>query len=116
MELTFVAPTRPLSVNEKVHWAAARRRLAPWRSLTRQAFLLAGSPSLPPSTVTVTVPFSRNARRDPHNYVAPLVKALIDELVQAGAWPDDDPTWVTVIEPVLVVDPAGLVVITITPR
>ena len=33
MDLTFVAPTRPLSVNKgnQTHWAARKRLLDPWK-------------------------------------------------------------------------------------
>lgn len=99
VELRFPAPNRPVSINEKMHWAALRRRLAPWRTLTGAAWRAAGSPRPGPCEVRVTLPFARAARRDPHNYVAPLVKALIDELVKVGCWPDDTPEFVTVVEP-----------------
>lgn len=116
MELTFPAPNRPVSINERLHWAVLRRRLAPWRTSLRWAYLAAGSPALGPSVVTVEVPFARAGRRDPHNYVAPLVKALVDELVACGAWPDDTPEWVSVAEPVLVVGKDAQVVVRIEPR
>ena len=31
VDLEFTAPTLPLSVNRKGHWAAARKRLKPWQ-------------------------------------------------------------------------------------
>ena len=69
-----------------------------------------------PSTVEVFIPFTTNRRRDPHNYVGTVVKWIIDGLVYAGAWPDDTPEWVTVLEPVLVKYPDLLVKVEIKPR
>lgn len=56
-----------------------------------------------PCVVETKFRFPTDRRRDPHNFVAPQVKAMIDELVLAGWWPDDNPLWVTVAEPVLLV-------------
>jgi hypothetical protein len=56
---------------------------------------------LPPSFVTVSIPFLTNHRRDPHNYVGTVVKAIVDGLVAMGAWKDDTAEYVTVKEPVL---------------
>ena len=55
----------------------------------------------PPSIVQVSIPFSSNRRRDPHNYCGTVLKAIIDGLVQGGAWPDDTPEWVGHREPIL---------------
>lgn len=102
-------PARPLSLNEErsLHWAARCARTAPWRDLTlvmaRQARLrlaVAGTPA----TITVVIPVPDNRRRDPANYY-PVAKACIDGLVLAGVWPDDNPHYVQVNEPVLTRDP-----------
>lgn len=99
------APTPPLSINteRRLHWAARRRELDPWKTTTfwtaRQANLrraVAGCPA----AVTVALPVRGHHRRDPANYY-PTVKAIVDGLVLAGVWPDDTPDWVTVNEPVL---------------
>jgi hypothetical protein len=71
---------------------------------------------IPPSIVRVTIPFTQHRRRDPHNYVGTVVKWIIDGLVYAGAWPDDTPEWVEVLEPVLVKDPELMVKVEIEPR
>jgi hypothetical protein len=55
--------------------------------------------------VCVTIGFHTNRRRDPHNYVGTIVKSIIDGLVMADVWPDDNPEWVVVVEPKLVVHP-----------
>ncbi len=69
-----------------------------------------------PSTVHVTIPFVTNRRRDSHNYVGTVVKAIVDGLVQQGFWPDDTPEYVTVIDPTLIVDKSMMCTVTITPR
>ena len=51
-----------------------------------------------------TLPFRDNRKRDPHNYVGSVVKAMIDQLVHDGLWPDDDPRYIRILEPKLVVD------------
>ena len=105
------APAPPLSLNEerRLHWQARRRRTDPWRDLTiltaRQA-RLARAVAATPATVTVVIPVRDNRRRDPSNYL-PVVKACIDGLVHAGVWPDDDPRYVKVNEPILTRDPAA---------
>lgn len=53
--------------------------------------------------VVVDLGFHYARRRDPHNYVGTVVKSMIDGLVSAGLWPDDNPEWVSVGEPVLTV-------------
>lgn len=51
--------------------------------------------------VQVEIPFTRHRRRDPHNYCGTIVKAIIDGLIHAGAWPDDTPEYVGHREPVI---------------
>lgn len=107
------------NVSRKKHWAARSRELAPWREAVGWAWL-----ALPkkereasgvPCNVLVELPFAKGARRDPHNYISTNVKAMIDELVKVGVWPDDNPDWVTVIEPKLV-HPATDVKVHLIPR
>jgi hypothetical protein len=118
--LEFPVPTRPLSENEKrkmAHWAQWRRRLDPWYEATRLAWEELDEESKASVRdagvdVLVELPFPRRARRDPHNYVGTNVKSVVDALttktdkegnVFEGAWPDDTPEWVTVIEPVFAI-------------
>lgn len=56
-----------------------------------------------PCLVVVELGFHTNRRRDPHNYIGTVCKSLIDGLVLAGLWPDDNPEWITVREPILTV-------------
>lgn len=116
LELTFPCPADPLSINEahRLHWAPRRKRTDPWREwayLTAASFLRANFWTPTPVTIQVVIPFRTNARRDPHNYVGTVVKAVVDGLgpgttgkkaVQgANLIPDDTPEWATVLEPVL---------------
>lgn len=57
---------------------------------------------LQPGSVQVTIPFNRKPTGDPHNYCGTVMKAIIDGLVHAGAWPDDTPEYVGHTEPILI--------------
>jgi len=113
VDLTFTAPTRPLSVNEGSHWAARRRRLEPWKDAAwvtaqnyrRQAARSAPGRPVVPITVQVVLPFRGRARRDAHNYTGTVVKAVVDGIVRAGLVPDDTPDWVTVLDPEFSIQP-----------
>lgn len=109
VELRFPAPSTPPSINAVTgkHWAVRRRMLEPWRTAAGWAWN-----ALPREvraevagrrcSVHLTIPFAARRARDPHNYVGTVCKAVVDQLVEQGAWPDDTPAWVTVPEPTLV--------------
>lgn len=108
--IDFPAPTPPVSINKtrRAHWGAVHRQLKPWRDAAHaRAVALQATNSMPEglklSEVTVYLPFKTNRRRDPHNYTGTNVKAVVDGLVTAGVWKDDNPRFVRVMEPVLVV-------------
>lgn len=108
LKLSFPMPNDALSENgaKGMHWGARRRRLDPWKegaygAWLAQRLVVRRAHADQPTNVRVTIPFAKNRRRDPSNYVGTVVKAIVDGLVAAGAWPDDDPTWVTVIEPTI---------------
>jgi len=113
--VTFPAPGKLLSMNDRDHWRARARKVKDWRAVasyaaqdrTRHPRLLG------PSVVHVTLPVADSRRRDPHNYY-PTIKAIVDGLVDAGLWPDDTPEWVRTVEPTLA-PKAPCVVVTITP-
>jgi hypothetical protein len=120
--MTFTAPSRPLSTNEsnRMHWAARRRRLKDWGTLTEVAYRHLDSEekaTLKDQKIKVYVhlPFSRKSRRDPHNYVGTNVKAIVDALITAGLAPDDTPEYITVCEPRLTVDSSNVVLICLEP-
>lgn len=116
IELSFAPPSPPWSINAErtKHWSWRARHVKWWRSAAAGAAWVANAGPQPPSTVHVSLPFERAARRDPSNYLPP-VKALIDGLVDPGGmWPDDTPEYVAVAEPELAVG-SGLVVVRIVP-
>lgn len=126
----FPAPAEPLSTNQAkgMHWGKERRYTDPWKDMalmvSRQA--LAGYARkreawpVQPVTIQTVLPFRVNRRRDPHNYVGTVVKALVDGLVRGGVIPDDAPEWATVTEPSLSIQPDKTqplwARVTITPR
>lgn len=117
---TFPAPNRPLSENEsrRLHWAARHRRLKDWGILAQVGYKHADDKQLLAGQrigVRVFIPFSRKARRDPHNYVGTVVKTIIDGLIRAGMAPDDTPEFVEVLEPNLIVDSQNVVTVYLHP-
>ena len=115
IELAFQPPFEPWSLNMErtKHWSWRARRARDWRLCAMSAARNAGVGPQPPSVIEVELPFTRNGRRDPSNYL-PAVKAAVDGLVDAGLWPDDTPDYVSVAEPSLVV--GSLVIVRIRPR
>jgi crossover junction endodeoxyribonuclease RusA len=80
-----------ISANDRLHWAEKARRT---RVLRAHAHMLAlNTDPLGTSHVAAFIGYPRNGRADPAN-AAPTCKALIDGLVDAGVWPDDDSTYV----------------------
>jgi Holliday junction resolvase RusA-like endonuclease len=102
-EVAFEAPGRLLNLNDRMHWAQKMRLVRSWRDAAHWAAASQlGTPAerrRGRSLVTVTLPVTRmSTRRDPHNFVA-TVKPIIDGLVDAGIWPDDNAGWVATNEP-----------------
>jgi hypothetical protein len=105
-------PAEPMSENEvhRQHWAAIARQLDPWRDTVawlaktqrRHVHRIIAAVGFP-VTIRVTIPFKVPRRRDPSNYVGSICKAIVDGLVVARWFPGDDPRYVKVVEPVLVI-------------
>lgn len=116
--IRFRPPCPPWSENKTLHWAQRSRMKRMWRETARDYGALArGRVYRAPEfgvNVQVTIPFTRGGRRDPHNYTGTVVKSIIDGLTDAGYWPDDGATWVTVLDPILVV--GDEVIVTLTSR
>lgn len=121
MQLRFPPPDKPWSVNEiprnvKERIAQSHRKQQ-WRDTTtmlaKAGFRHVPKP-LPPCRVQVWIPFPTNRRRDAHNYTGTVVKAIIDGMVRAGLWPDDNPDWILVDDSVPY--KGDTVVILLTPR
>lgn len=93
-ELTFTIPADLwLSANDRMHWAPKSTRTKWLRTLGRAN---ANTQQIPPrgtTHVAAFIGYLRNGKADPAN-AAPTVKALIDGMVDAGVWPDDDSTHV----------------------
>lgn len=122
MMLEFPIPAKPWSTNKsgQMHWRTRYDHIQAWKMGTFAAARnrWRTDASVPwPANIQVEIPFPRGARRDPHNYVGTVCKAIVDGLVKAGCWPDDTAEYVTVIEPLLVVTTPPLTVkVHITPR
>lgn len=117
-DLKFKAPARAVSINETngLHWSRKNRLVDPWKEAGRWYAVAARLKNVGPMVVTVTIPFTTGRRRDPHNYTGTVVKALIDGMVRAGVWPDDNPEFVTVAEPILTVDRSLAVIVHLESR
>lgn len=107
----------------QMHHMERNRRIGAWRRFARDAALELIEEGLEvpiePAFVRCSIPFwQKKEKRDPSNYTGTCHKAIVDGLVEAGLWPDDNPTWVTCIEPVLEVMPkdSRMVTVMIVPR
>ena len=89
-----------LSHNQRLHWAEKARRT---RALRLLAYSKAGSVGRQGvSHVAAFIAYPRGGKADPAN--AAVVKPLIDGMVDAGVWTDDDSTHV--IGPTYLRDPS----------
>lgn len=102
--LTFeIPPELWMSANDRTHWAAKARSTKQLRSLGFIGARAKKVRDLGTCHVTAWIGYPRNGKADPAN-ASPTVKALIDGITDAGAWPDDDHTHV--IGPTYLRDPA----------
>lgn len=84
-------PALWLTANQRLHWSTRMRRtrmLRAYAASQARIHRLAGR-QLGASTVTAVIGYPTATRADPAN-AAPTVKAIIDGLVDAGVWDDDD--------------------------
>ena len=101
--LTFTIPANLwLSANQRIHWAPKSKRTAALRQLGRAGVVRAFPRNLGTTHVAAFIGYLREGKADPAN-AAPTVKALIDGMVDAGVWLDDDSTHV--IGPTYLRDP-----------
>lgn len=118
MILSFPLPAKPWSTNDekKLHYHKRAELTREWRLQTRWWYVQAQTSdrALPPSIVTIHIPFKTNHRRDPMNYCGTVLKAVVDGLVDGGAWPDDTPDYVGHREPILY--KGKMVVVEINPK
>jgi crossover junction endodeoxyribonuclease RusA len=81
-----------LSANDRRHWADKAKRTKGLRQLGFVTTLGMGL-LLSTTHVAAYIGYPRNGRSDPSN-ASDTVKPLIDGMVDAGVWPDDDSTYV----------------------
>ena len=88
-----VPPNLWLTANQRLHWSTRMRRtrlLRAYAASEARIHGLAGQ-RLGPCVVTAVIGYPAATRADPAN-AAPTVKAIIDGLVDARVWDDDDHT------------------------
>lgn len=117
IEFEFPIPDKPWSTNEdrNLHPMARHKLVSAWKEAAgwgwkiadiRKCYCVGGNHNLcshlDPRIVHVTIPFTQNRKRDPHNYCGTVVKAIIDGLVEMKVWPDDSPEYIGHREPELV--------------
>lgn len=83
----------PLRPNERPHWAQKARITRQIRQ-TSCALAKIGKIGPQPRSVVTAVWYPRDRRRRDAGSLTVTLKAAIDGLVDAGVWPDDDPSHV----------------------
>src|SRR5690606_16544581 len=78
------------------HWAVEAKHKKAAREKARRAAESAGLPVFRRAHVTAWIGYPRNGKADPSN-VAPVVKAALDGMTDAGVWEDDDSEHVTAV-------------------
>ncbi len=82
-----------LSANTRHHWSVNREVARTWRHLATTAARTQGIPTIQRGRVVVTFHKATARRYDPGN-LAPVSKAIVDGLVDAGVFPDDSHEYV----------------------
>lgn len=82
-----------LTANQRLHWSTRMRRTQMLRAYAASEARIHGLAGrrLGPCAVTTVISYPTTGRADPTN-AAPTVKAIIDGLVDARVWEDDDHT------------------------
>lgn len=82
-----------LTANQRLHWSTRMRRTRMLRAYAASEARIHGLACrrLGPCVVTAVIGYPTATRADPAN-AAPTVKAIIDGLVDARVWDDDDHT------------------------
>lgn len=86
-----VPPNLWLTANQRIHWSTRMRRTKMLRAYAASEARIHGLAGrrLGPCVVTAVIGYPTATRADPAN-AAPTVKAIIDGLVDARVWDDDD--------------------------
>ena len=98
--LQFPPPAKPITLNQREHWAPRAARTKAWRHAAMYHALATKVPHLTGRcVVSISIPVaSLNVRRDGSNWVS-TQKAACDGLVDAGVFPDDSTPYVLTLEP-----------------
>ena len=102
MEIRFEMPEKAWSTNQDrtMHYRTRHKLVSAWKKAVIDVW--DGTHLDGYHIISIEIPFSTKRRRDPHNYCGTVLKAIVDGLVEAGAFPDDNPEYVGHREPVLV--------------
>lgn len=106
--LSAYQPADVLGANQTRGWRWQRYHLwaKQWKNSAAEMARKHHLAGIGPAKVAVAFEVNRSVRRDPHNYMSTVCKHIIDGLVVAGVWPDDNPRWLTLREPRFI--PVGL--------
>ena len=87
-----------LTANQRIHWSTRMRRTRMLRAYAASEARIHGLAGrrLGPCVVTALIGYPAATRADPAN-AAPTVKAIVDGLVDARVWDDDDHTHLTLV-------------------
>lgn len=83
-----------LTANQRLFWAERSRRTKAWRQAAEIQAVASKIPYIPCALIVCELRFSTSHRRDPANW-APTAKAVVDGLVDAGVFDDDNHKYVT---------------------
>lgn len=78
-----------ITLNQRGHWGKKARLTRHYRHAGQVFSLHARLPRLDSAHVVCELKFSTAYRRDPHNWM-PTAKAVLDGMVDAGVFPDDN--------------------------
>lgn len=90
----------PLTANQRLHWAEKGRRTREVRTAVAWRAKAAKVPQALHVTAQLHYHAADHKRRDPSNLYA-TSKPAIDALQDAGVVPDDDPRYVTEVNPII---------------
>lgn len=105
--IRFFAPIAPWSQNQerRMHWSWRAERQAAFKEATAMALRKFGTAELRADIdeaervhIQIHILFSTNRRRDCHNFVSTVGKAVVDGIVMAGWIVDDSDEYVEAVE------------------
>lgn len=118
--MCYRAPARVWSINERLHWSARAELVREWRYCSKiETSLFLRRHKIPHPIgsqviVEMRLTFTDKRRRDAHNYVGTVCKAVVDGMVDAGLVLDDSTQFLRLAEPRIDVGDYPLVTIRIS--